>query len=55
MTNTNPTTTKAWKKLEAHYSEVKNIDFKKEFRSDPGRANTLLLSGKIFMWITVKI
>lgn len=37
MTNVDPTKTEAWKKLEAHYAQIKGIDLKEEFKKDPAR------------------
>src|SRR5690606_310688 len=44
MTNTNPTQTEAWKKLQAHFSEIKGLDLKKEFKENPGRAEAFTLA-----------
>jgi len=38
---TNPTTTNAWKKLQAHFETIKSAHLKNLFRSDAGRANDL--------------
>ncbi|NJW52893.1 glucose-6-phosphate isomerase [Salinimicrobium oceani] len=43
MTNVDPTKTEAWKKLEAHYAQIKGIDLKEEFKKDPARAEALTL------------
>jgi glucose-6-phosphate isomerase len=37
LKNINPTTTKAWKKLSAHFSEVKDIHLKDYFKLNPTR------------------
>ena len=39
----NPTHTAAWKKLEAHYAQVKETQMKAQFASDPKRAEKLSL------------
>jgi glucose-6-phosphate isomerase len=38
LENTNPTTTKAWKKLSEHYQKTKEFHLKTLFEEDPGRA-----------------
>ena len=38
LENTNPTTTKAWKKLSEHYQKTKELHLKTLFEEDPGRA-----------------
>ncbi len=43
MTNTNPTNTEAWKKLQAHFSELKNFNLKEEFKKDTNRADAFTL------------
>ena len=43
MTNTNPTNTKAWEKLQAHFSEVKSLNLKEAFKNDPTRAKDFTL------------
>lgn len=43
MTNTNPTNTKAWEKLQAHFSQVKSLNLKEEFKKDPKRADAFTL------------
>jgi glucose-6-phosphate isomerase len=43
MKNINPTQTKAWKKLEDHFSAVKGVNLKNEFRENPGRAEDFTL------------
>jgi glucose-6-phosphate isomerase len=37
LKNINPTTTKAWKKLSAHFSEIKDIHLKELFKLHPNR------------------
>ena len=37
MQKINPTTTKAWKELEVHFSQMKNVHMKDLFRDNPGR------------------
>lgn len=48
MRSTNPTQTKAWERLEAHFADIKNIDLKKEFRENPGRANDFTIQWEDF-------
>lgn len=48
MTNVDPSKTEAWKKLEAHFSEVKDIKLKKEFKEDPARAEAFTLQWEDF-------
>ncbi|GAB2761472.1 glucose-6-phosphate isomerase [Salinimicrobium soli] len=48
MKNTNPTTTEAWKKLQAHFENAKDLDLKKEFEKDPGRADDFTLQWQDF-------
>ncbi|WP_324719730.1 glucose-6-phosphate isomerase [Salinimicrobium sp. HB62] len=43
MTNTNPTNTKAWEKLQAHFSEIKSLNLKEAFNKDPKRAEAFTL------------
>lgn len=35
----NPTETKAWKKLQLHYEEIKNMNLRSEFETNPGRSD----------------
>ncbi|NJY61283.1 glucose-6-phosphate isomerase [Salinimicrobium sp. CDJ15-81-2] len=44
MTNTNPTHTESWKKLQEHFSKIKNLDLKQEFNKDPSRAEKFTLT-----------
>jgi glucose-6-phosphate isomerase len=37
----NPTQTQAWKKLEAHFEQVRDVQMKQLFADDPGRFNRL--------------
>jgi glucose-6-phosphate isomerase len=37
LKNINPTTTQAWKKLSAHFSEIKDIHLKDFFKLEPNR------------------
>lgn len=37
----NPTQTQAWKKLEAHFEQVRDVQMKQLFAGDPGRFNRL--------------
>ncbi len=48
MKNTNPTKTNAWKELQAHYKEIKDLDLKKEFQNDPQRAKEFTLEWQDF-------
>ncbi|WP_029033916.1 glucose-6-phosphate isomerase [Salinimicrobium terrae] len=48
MTNTNPTNTKSWKKLQEHYSSIKDMDLKQEFKNNPDRADALTLQWEDF-------
>lgn len=48
MRSTNPTQTKAWERLEAHFADIKNIDLKNEFREKPGRADDFTIQWKDF-------
>ena len=43
MTNTNPTNTKAWEKLQAHFSEVNSLNLKEAFQKDPKRAEAFMM------------
>ena len=44
MTNTNPTQTESWKKLQEHYNRIKDLDLKQEFKNDPARAEAFTLT-----------
>lgn len=44
MNNIDPGKTEAWKKLEAHFSIIKSIDLKREFKENPGRADAFTLT-----------
>lgn len=48
MKNTNPTNTKAWKELQEHFGKIKELDLKKEFKNDPGRAEKFTLQWQDF-------
>ncbi|MFD0977409.1 glucose-6-phosphate isomerase [Salinimicrobium gaetbulicola] len=48
MRSTNPTQTKAWERLEAHFADIKNIDLKNEFREKPGRADDFTIQWEDF-------
>ncbi|MFD2517204.1 glucose-6-phosphate isomerase [Salinimicrobium flavum] len=48
MKSTNPTQTKAWKKLEDHFKAVKDLKLKSEFESHPGRADEFTLRWEDF-------
>ncbi len=39
LPNINPTTTEAWRKLQAHYNDTKNLHMKELFAQDSDRAN----------------
>ncbi len=43
MKNINPTQTKAWQQLTAHYNEVKNVHLKSLFNNDTDRKNKLTI------------
>ena len=43
MKNTNPTNTKAWEKLQAHFSDVRSLNLKEAFKKDPKRAEAFTL------------
>ncbi len=44
LPNINPTTTKAWKALSAHYQEIGNVEMKKLFSEDSARFETFTRS-----------
>ncbi|MCP9199430.1 glucose-6-phosphate isomerase [Gramella sp. GC03-9] len=44
----NPTTTKAWKQLEKHYEEVKDVHMKDMFSQDPSRAEKFSIKWEDF-------
>ena len=48
MKNTNPTKTAAWKKLRAHFEEIKDLDLKSEFQNNPARAKEFTLQWQDF-------
>jgi len=48
----NPSKTKAWKKLESHYGEMKSVHMKDLFAEDKGRSSRFSI---IFFWITPRI
>ena len=48
MKDINPTTTKAWKELEEHFSEIRHLDLKREFQKHPERARELRLKWEDF-------
>ena len=48
MKNVNPTKTKAWQKLTEHFAATRNIDLKKEFEQNPGRAKDFTLQWEDF-------
>ena len=44
----NPTQTKAWKLLEKHFQQVKNIKMQHLFAKDPSRADRMMISWNDF-------
>ncbi|MEG9327657.1 glucose-6-phosphate isomerase [Salinimicrobium catena] len=48
MKNTNPAHTEAWRKLEEHYTALRELDLKEEFRNDPERAEAFTLEWEDF-------
>lgn len=48
LKSTNPTTTEAWKKLQAHFETIKSKHLKDMFKSDANRANDLTLKWEDF-------
>lgn len=48
MKNINPTQTKAWKKLEDHFNDVKDLEMKDLFQEDPERANDFSINWEDF-------
>lgn len=48
MNNINPAKTEAWKKLEAHFEEVKNKEMKDLFKEDQSRANEFTIQWNDF-------
>lgn len=48
MKNVNPTQTEAWKKLEAHFREVKELEMKKLFKENPERAKDFSIQWEDF-------
>ncbi|SDK84704.1 glucose-6-phosphate isomerase [Salinimicrobium catena] len=48
MKHTNPTRTEAWKKLEEHYTALRELGLKEEFRNDPERAEAFTLEWEDF-------
>ncbi|HMB62407.1 MAG TPA: glucose-6-phosphate isomerase [Eudoraea sp.] len=49
LENTDPTTTQAWKKLEEHYKESKELHLKELFVADKDRATTFTLEWNDFL------
>ena len=43
-----PTTTKAWKELQTHYEDIKNIHLKDLFKEQPDRATAFSIHWKDF-------
>lgn len=43
LPNINPTTTKAWRELEAHFNSIKSVKMKDLFAKDKNRANTFTI------------
>ncbi|WP_029038158.1 glucose-6-phosphate isomerase [Salinimicrobium xinjiangense] len=48
MNNVDPTKTDAWRKLEAHFEKVSNINLKEEFNNNPGRAEAFTIKWEDF-------
>jgi glucose-6-phosphate isomerase len=48
MKNINPTNTKAWEKLQAHFSQVKSLDLREAFKKDQNRAETFTIKWEDF-------
>ena len=48
MKNINPTQTEAWKKLEAHFRETKELQLKEQFEKDPERASKFTIAWEDF-------
>lgn len=48
MNNIDPTKTEAWKKLEAHFEEIKKIDLREKFKNEPDRAEAFTLNWEDF-------
>lgn len=48
MLNINPTSTVAWKKLQQHFEEIKDVEMKSLFSEDSQRANDLSISWEDF-------
>jgi len=48
LKSTNPTTTNAWKKLQAHFDSIKSTQVKDLFKADPERANDLTVNWEDF-------
>ncbi|TRO67255.1 glucose-6-phosphate isomerase [Christiangramia sabulilitoris] len=48
MKNIDPTTTKAWKELEAHFSEIKNEHMRNMFNNDEDRADKFTITWEDF-------
>ena len=49
LKNINPTTTQAWKKLSAHFSEIKDIHLKEFFTLNPNREEELKITFNDFL------
>lgn len=49
LQNTNPTTTKAWQKLQQHFQEMQNISMKEMFAKDNSRAQKFNLQWNDFL------
>ncbi len=48
MKNINPTTTNAWKSLQAHFSHIKDFQLKKAFKDHPSRVDELSIEFEDF-------
>ena len=49
LSNINPTHTKAWKKLNQHYAQMKNVSMQKMFANDSTRAQKFQMQWKDFL------
>lgn len=48
LSSINPTATKAWEKLQNHYSEIKNVSMQEMFINDTSRAKNSTFNGMTF-------
>ena len=49
LANINPTTTKSWQKLQAHFQEMKNVQMKDLFRDDTNRTEKMHIKWNDFL------